>query len=86
MKTTKLVAVRLDDPRFGSGPATVVAYPSSVAEYNTLITDRDGARDRRMRLWQAHGDVPIGARVNASLICGTGLGELHETCDERGEP
>ena len=57
-----LIAVRLDDPHFGSGPGTVTAHPKSVDDYNKLITDRDGARDPRMRLWR--GDAPIGARVS----------------------
>jgi len=73
----KLIAVRLDDPRFGSGPATVVAHPKTVDEYNALITDRDGARDARMRLWcLAQGSAPIGARVIAGLVCGTGLAKV----------
>jgi hypothetical protein len=73
-----MIAVRLDDPRFGSGPATVVAHPTSVAEYNKLITDRDGARDPRMRLWRTRGDAPVGMRVTAGLVRGTGLAELRE--------
>lgn len=56
-----MIAVRLDDPHFGAGPGTVVAHPESVAEYLKLISGRDGARDRRMRLWS--GDFPIGTRV-----------------------
>lgn len=80
MTTEKLIAVRLDDPRFGSGPAVVVAHLTSVAEYNALITDRDGARDPAMRLWQIrNGVAPVGSRVRVTLVCGTGIGdELHE--------
>ena len=61
-----MIAVRLDDSRFGSGPATVVGFPNTVAEYLDSITDRDGARDSRMRLWQTREEVSvmIGARVS----------------------
>ena len=76
--SSELIAVRLDDPRFGGGPATVMAHPESVGEYFKLISDRDGARDPRMRLWRMYGDAPIGARVSAGLVCGTGLAELRE--------
>ncbi len=72
----KLIAVRLDNPHFGAGPATVVAHPANVAEYRALITDRDGAYDERMRLWMTLDDVPIGTRVMASLLPDTGLAQL----------
>lgn len=72
-----LLAVRLDDPRFGSGPATVIAHPKSVAEYLDMIRDRDGAVDRRMRLWRVgRGHAPVGARVSAGLVSGTGLADV----------
>lgn len=75
----QLVAVRLDNPMFGSGPATVVAHPQSVDEYNAMITDRDGARDPRMRLWRVgRGSSPIGSRVVTKLVCGTGLAHIVE--------
>lgn len=59
-----MLVVQLDDPRFGAGPATVVAVVDSVRDFLTLTTDRDGARDRRFRLWR--GDHPIGTRVAAA--------------------
>jgi len=72
-----LIAVRLDDSRFGSGPATVVAFPTSVDEYNALVIDRDGARDPRMRLWCiGNGRAHTGMRVVAGLVCGTGLADI----------
>ncbi len=37
-----MIAVRLDNARFGSGPATVVSFPVSVADYLASIADRDG--------------------------------------------
>lgn len=59
-----LLAVRLDDPRFGAGPGVVVAHPASVAEFEALRADRDGAHDPALRLWL--GDSPIGGRVVAA--------------------
>ena len=70
-----LLAIRLDNRHIGAGPATVVARPASVAEFLALATDRDGARDASLRLWE--GDFPIGARVSVSLRCGTGQGIVH---------
>jgi hypothetical protein len=80
-----LVAVRLDDPRFGSGPATVVSYPESVQSYYATITDRDGARDPRMRLWQTRDRVPVGTRISmATLVPGTGIAKLRPESSRRG--
>jgi hypothetical protein len=75
---TRLVAVKLDNPRFGSGPATVVAHPSSVSEYVESIRDRDGAHDATMRLWRTRDNElpPIGSRVSAGLVNGTGLAAM----------
>jgi hypothetical protein len=77
-----LIAVRLDDPRFGSGPATIVAHPKSVAEYLALATDRDGARIPTMRLWQTDAPLSVGARVCSELICGTGIGRVVPARDD----
>jgi len=55
-----LLKVLLDDPKYPGNGGVVVAHPQSVEEYNASITDRDGARDRRYRLWQGH--CPIGLR------------------------
>ncbi len=71
-----MIVVRLDHAIIGAGPATVVAEVASVAEFLALATDRDGARDRRLRLWQ--GSFPVGARVTSRLICGTGIGVTKE--------
>lgn len=70
-----LLAVRLDCRHIGAGPGTVVAHPKTVGDYYALIRDRDGALDPKMRLWE--GDFPVGARVQASLRCGTGQGITH---------
>lgn len=78
-----MIVVLLDDARFGSGPATVVAHAWSVAEYLTMTSDKDGARIQRMRLWQSLGvDPPVGARVyTPGLILGTGIGYKHVTVE-----
>lgn len=60
----RLIAVRLDDPRIGAGPGTVVAFVGSAAEYERMITDRDGARDDRMRMWSAYDGVKVGDRCS----------------------
>ena len=57
--TNWLLAVRLDDEQRNTG--TVVAYPTSVDEYERLITDSDRPR---MRLWR--GKARIGERVSLS--------------------
>lgn len=67
-----MLVVRLDHAFIGAGPATVVAHVSTVREYLTIATDRDGARDPKLRLWD--GDQAIGTRVVSRLICGTGKG------------
>ena len=83
MATERLIAVRLDNSRIGGGPGTVVAVyddsPAAVAEFHKLITDRDGARDPRMRLWRTSDEAPVGARFSLTeLVCGTGrLGRIH---------
>lgn len=56
-----LLAVRLDDSRFGAGPGVVVARPADVVEFEALRARRDGAHDPSLRLWR--GDSPVGARV-----------------------
>lgn len=65
MKPTMiLVAIKLDNSKYGAGPGTVVGFPSSVDEYFKSIRDRDGAHNPSMRLWQAPaGSVAIGDRV-----------------------
>lgn len=60
------VVVKLDDPRYGAGPGTVVAIVDTVDEYLALITDRDGAHDPRMRLWL--GTFQVGDRVKKQTL------------------
>jgi hypothetical protein len=60
---TTLLIVKLDDPRYGAGPGTVVGHAVDVADYHTRTTDRDGARDQRVRLWV--GTAQLGDRVAA---------------------
>ena len=74
-----MIVVKLDNQHIGAGPATVVAVVATVAEYLSLATDRDGARDRSLRLWD--GSFPVGARVHSRLICGTGKG-ITENADD----
>jgi len=71
---TTLVAIQLDDARFGSGPATVVSHPKSVADYLFALS-ASATRDR-MRLWCVVNDVPDGSRVTATLVRGSGIGSL----------
>jgi len=56
-----MVIVKLDDPKYPSGPGTVVGHCNSVEEYRKQTEDRDGAPNRNMRL--RHGDMAIGTRV-----------------------
>lgn len=56
-----MLVIELDDSRFGAGPGTIIAHVATVAEYNALILDRDGARNPKLRLWE--GNTPIGTRV-----------------------
>ena len=56
-----LIVVRLDDPKYGAGPGTVIAHVTSVEEFLALACNRDGARDPSLRLWT--GASPIGERV-----------------------
>ena len=60
----RLLVVRLDDPKFPAGPATVVAHVASADEYCAYGIDRDGARDGALRLWEDRsGNIAVGARV-----------------------
>lgn len=63
MLSQTLVAVRLDDARFGAGPATVLASVATVGEYLARFSDRDGARDASLRLWKLDGTITPGDRV-----------------------
>ncbi len=67
-----MIVVRLDNPHIGAGPAIVLAEVSTVAEYLAIACDRDGARDRSLRLWD--GSFPIGTRVQWRHLRGTGDG------------
>jgi len=55
------IIVRLDDPNFGGGPATVIASHATLDDYLAMV-DRDGARDEKLRFWK--GDLPVGARTS----------------------
>lgn len=55
---TKMILVRLDNSRYGAGPATVIARIDSL---NDVPRDKDGARDERLRVWV--GDAAVGDRV-----------------------
>jgi hypothetical protein len=62
MALRSLVIVRLDNPKLGAGPGTVVARAGSVAEFLAFGVDRDGVHSERLRLWV--GDFQVGARVS----------------------
>lgn len=64
-----MVVVKLDDERYGAGPGTVVANVATVDEYLKRVQGRDGAIDRRYRLWE--GTFAVGARVSAGSPEGT---------------
>ena len=72
----RMLVVQLDNAAFGSGPGTVISHVASVREFYDAFTDRDGAIDPRLRLWE--GDFPLEARVVARLIPGTGRGITSE--------
>ena len=59
----KLATIKLDDTNFPANGGEVVALPDTVAAYLASTTDRDGARDPRMRLWWILSHIPLGARV-----------------------
>lgn len=56
-----LLKIKLTDPTMPGNGGVVVDHPASVEEYLASVTDRDGARDKRFRLWQ--GDAAIGMWV-----------------------
>ena len=57
-----LLVVKLDNPRFPGNGGIVIAHAVSVGDYLIRITDRDGARDKTMRLWEG-STVAIGTKV-----------------------
>ena len=57
-----LLKVLLDSPGYPGNGGMVVAHPPDVRTYLASITDRDGARDHRYRLWE--GGVQVGQRCN----------------------
>lgn len=59
MKLAHVRLVSLND----MGTGIVVAFPASVAEYLASVTDRDGARDGRARLWRVRSETQLGDRV-----------------------
>jgi hypothetical protein len=63
---TTLLIVKLDDPRYGAGPGTVVGHAVDVADYNARTADRDGARNPQLRLWI--GAAQLGDRVSARQL------------------
>jgi len=59
------VVVRLDDPRFGAGPATVLEVFSGPIQYVLpRYQDRDGARAEGVRFWRSSPGVSAGDRVS----------------------
>jgi len=72
----RLLVVQLDNAAFGAGPGTVISHVATVREFFDAFTDRDGARDPRLRLWE--GDLPLETRVISKLITGTGNGITSE--------
>ena len=61
-----MLVVRLDDPRYGAGPGTVISIVADVDEFFKLACDRDGARDRTFGLWV--GEAAIGKRVEVRQL------------------
>lgn len=52
------ILVKLDDPRYGAGPATVVRVPC-----HSIPVDRDGAKIEGLRLWRGYEGIAVGDRV-----------------------
>lgn len=59
-----MIVVKLDNPKHGAGPATVIAIVETVYEYLQMSVDRDGARKQDIRLWR--GNFPVGSSVALS--------------------
>ncbi len=66
MRARAACVVRLDDARYGAGPATVL----HVGDFETAIAyrkgteDRDGCTDDTLRVWAAHDHAAVGDRVS----------------------
>lgn len=56
-----MVIVKLDNPKYPSGPGTVIGHCDTVEEYRKRTEDRDGTPNRFLRL--RLGDFAIGTRV-----------------------
>ena len=69
-----MIVVRLDNAAFGGGPGTVIGHVIDVNDGYRDHSDRDGARDPRIRVWA--GKNEIGDRV-----CLSETGAC--TCEER---
>jgi len=66
VKTRSLsVVVRLDDPRFGAGPGTVIAIVETVAEYLAIRSPGRTGYDPALRMRKAYPGAAIGDRVQA---------------------
>lgn len=63
-----LIMVRLDDPGLPAGPATVIKVGLSLAEYQKLRSDRDGAHNPYLRLWRGFDGVTVGQRVASKQL------------------
>lgn len=62
----RYLVVRLDDPLVGAGPATIVEVVDvAVPIRQTLVkyTDRDGAKDPRIKIWRGIGRVGERCRL-----------------------
>lgn len=57
------VVVRLDDPKYPAGPATVIDGPGDRLELKTKHLDRDGCLADNLRVWLDDGNGAIGRRV-----------------------
>jgi hypothetical protein len=61
-----LLKVLLDNPDYPGNGGVVVEHPLDVRTYLSSITDRDGARDRRYRLWE--GNAQVGQRCSLGEV------------------
>lgn len=65
-KLKTLAVMRLDDPRFGAGPATVLEISAEpIREIQArYVFDRDGCAPAWLRFWQAWPGAKIGDRAS----------------------
>lgn len=81
------VVVRLDDPRFGAGPATVLeVFSGPIQNVFPRYQDRDGARAEGVRFWRSSPGVSAGDRVSIQPVDENLAPQNNEAVDGAGLP